>query len=325
MNPSCTDFERTKMEIPVYLFTGYLEAGKTRFIKETLEDPNFNNPERRYLIIQCEEGEEELDAASLGTNVTVVTFEDESSLTPDRLMAQVKRARADVLVIEYNGMWALDSLYNALPPEFAVYQEILIADSTTILTYNANMRQQTVDKLTSAEMVVFNRVTDKTDKLPLHKLVRGISRKANICYEDLSGEIEFDEIQDPLPYDINAPVIEIADIDFAIFYRDMTEDLSKYMGKTIRFKGICATDPALPKSQYAIGRHIMTCCEADIAYRGVVAKGSSDISVKTRDWLIVEGKLNEEYSKLYGGKGPVLTVTKAQRAEKPEQELATFY
>ncbi len=313
------------MEIPVYLFTGYLEAGKTKFINETLSDPNFNNPERRYLVIQCEEGEEEIDTSALGDNITVVSFDDESALTPDRLMAQVKRAKADVLVIEYNGMWALDSLYNALPKEFMVYQEIFIADSTTILTYNQNMRQQTVDKLTSAEMVVFNRTTDKTDRMPLHKLVRGISRKANICYEDISGEIEFDDIQDPLPYDISAPIIEIKDIDFAIFYRDMTEDLSKYVGKTLRFKGICATDSALPKSQYAIGRHIMTCCEADIAYRGVVAKGSGGIDVKTRDWLIVEGKLNEEFSKLYGGKGPVLTVTKAQRAEKPEQELATFY
>ncbi len=313
------------MEIPVYLFTGFLEAGKTKFINETLSDPNFNNPERRYLVIQCEEGEEEIDTASFGDNVTVVSFEDEGSLTPDRLMAQVKRAKADVLVIEYNGMWSLDSLYNALSAEFMVYQEIFIANSTTILTYNANMRQQTVDKLTSAEMVVFNRTTDKTDKMPLHKLVRGISRKANICYENLAGEIEFDEIQDPLPYDINAPVIEIKDIDFAIFYRDMTEDLSKYLGKTLRFKGICATDSALPKNQYAIGRHIMTCCEADIAYRGVVAKGSAGLTVKTRDWLTVEGVLNEEHSKLYGGKGPVLTVTRAERAEKPEQELATFY
>ncbi len=314
-----------QMEIPVYLFTGYLEAGKTKFIEETMSDPNFNDGKKKYLVIQCEQGEEELDASTLGENVSVVEFPDEASLSPDRLMALAKRAGADVIVIEYNGMWTLDNLYNALPEGFMVYQEIFIADSQTILSYNANMRQLTVDKLTSAEMVVFNRMTPSTDKIPLHKLVRGISRKANICYEDMSGEIEFDDIEDPLPFDINAPIINIEDADFAIFYRDMTEDLSKYVGKTLRFKGICATDSSLPKSQYAIGRHIMTCCEADIAYRGVVAKGSSGIDVKTRDWLIVEGKLTEEFSKLYGGKGPVLTVTKAERAEKPEQELATFY
>jgi uncharacterized membrane protein YcgQ (UPF0703/DUF1980 family) len=69
----------------------------------------------------------------------------------------------------------------------------------------------------------------------------------------------------------------------------------------------------------------MTCCEADIAYRGVVAKGQGNLKLETRDWVTVEGKLSVEYSKLYRGTGPVLTVTHIERAEKPIQEVATFY
>ena len=187
------------------------------------------------------------------------------------------------------------------------------------------MRQLMVDKLTSCEMVAFNRVKPEYDKMVMHKLVRGISKRANICYEDMEGEIEFDDIEDPLPYDLNADTVEIGDDDFAVFYRDLCDEFDKYRGKRFRFKGICALDATLPKGHYAIGRHIMTCCADDIAYRGVVAKGMGGLSIKTRDWVIVEGRINEEYSKLYQGKGPVLTVTKAQRAEKPEQELATFY
>lgn len=313
------------MEVCVYLFTGFLEAGKTRFITETMRDPNFNDGQKKYLILQCEEGEEELDPEDFGDNVKVVSFDDESKLTPDRLSAQQKRAGADVVVVEYNGMWTLDKFYNSLPENWLVYQEIFIADSTTINAYNANMRQLVVDKLTSAEMVVFNRVTPECDKMPLHKLVRGISRRANICYEDMSGDIEFDDIEDPLPFDINAEVIEIEDIDFAIFYRDMTEDFSKYKGKTIKFKGITALDSSLPSGHFAIGRHIMTCCEADIAYRGVVAVGMGGLKLKTRDWVSVTGKLKEEYSPLYRAKGPILYVDKIERAEKPEPEVATFY
>jgi uncharacterized membrane protein YcgQ (UPF0703/DUF1980 family) len=49
------------------------------------------------------------------------------------------------------------------------------------------------------------------------------------------------------------------------------------------------------------------------------------LKLSTRDWAIVEGTLSEEYSKLYQGRGPVLAVKKIERAEKPEQELATFY
>ena len=312
-------------EVPVYLFTGFLEAGKSKFITETMQDPGFNDGSRKILIITCEEGEEELLPEMFSDNVCFASFDDEQRITPDRLSAMQKRAGAEIIVIEYNGMWMLDRLYNALPENFMVYQEIMIADSTTILSYNQNMRQLVVDKLTSCEMVVFNRTTEKTDRMPLHKLVRGVSRKANICYEDTEGEIEFDNIEDPLPYDISAPVITVEDIDFAIFYRDMTEEFDKYSGKTVRFKGIVATDPSLPDSHFAIGRHIMTCCQDDIAYRGVVTKGMGGLKLATRDWVVVEGRLDEEYSKLYRGRGPVLTVTKMEKATKPEQEVATFY
>lgn len=312
-------------EIPIYLFTGFLEAGKTRFVLETLADPNFNSPDKKYLIIRCEDGEEEYDPESLSDNVSLASFDEEQMLTPDRISAMAKRADADVIVVEYNGMWTLDSFYNALPVNMTVYQEILIADSTTFQNYNANMRQMTVDKLTSAEMVVFNRTDERTDRLALHKIVRGISRRAAICYEDKDGNVEFDDIEDPLPYDLSAEVIDIRDEDFAIFYRDMSEEFDKYRGRRVRFKGIVALDPSLPKSNYAIGRHIMTCCEADIAYRGVVAKGMGNLKLATRDWVTVEGVLNAEYSPLYQGEGPVLTVHKIERADKPVQELATFY
>ena len=48
------------MEIPVYIFTGFLEAGKTKFIQETLEDARFNDGERTLLLL-CEEGIEEFE------------------------------------------------------------------------------------------------------------------------------------------------------------------------------------------------------------------------------------------------------------------------
>ena len=93
------------MDVAVYLFTGFLEAGKTKFIKDTMRDENFNNDERKYLIIGCEEGEEELEPSDLGDNVTYCAFSEESDLVPERLEARRKRAGADVVIVEYNGMW----------------------------------------------------------------------------------------------------------------------------------------------------------------------------------------------------------------------------
>lgn len=86
------------------------------------------------------------------------------------------------------------------------------------------MRQLVVDKLSGCEMVVFNRVDPKMDIMPLHKLARAINRRVDIVYDHTDGTTEFDNIEDPLPFDINAPVIEIADDDYALFYRDITEE-----------------------------------------------------------------------------------------------------
>ena len=312
------------METPVYLFTGFLEAGKTSFIAETMRDPNFNDGKRKYLIITCEEGEEEYDPTDLGENVSFASFDDEQKITPDRLSAMQTRAGADIVVMEYNGMWMLDRFYNSLPENWMVYQEILVVDAKTAVSYNANMRSLMVDKLTSCEMVVFNRVTPETDKLALHKIVRGVSRKANICYEDTEGEIEFDQFEDPLPFDIEAPVIEINDIDFAIFYRDMTEDFAKYNGKKVRFKGIVALDPSLGKDSYAIGRHIMTCCIDDTTFSGLVCDYNGAPFFENECWAMITAKIELKKHPLYQNKGPVLKVTDAARTDAPEVEVVTF-
>ena len=49
--------------LPMYVFTGFLESGKTKFIQQTLEDPRFNAGERTLLLV-LEEGEEEYDLSA---------------------------------------------------------------------------------------------------------------------------------------------------------------------------------------------------------------------------------------------------------------------
>lgn len=75
----------------------------------------------------------------------------------------------------------------------------MFADATTFLSYNANMRNLVYDKLSSCEIVIFNRCTDQTDKETLHKIVRGVSRQTEIAYEYTDGHAEYDDIEDPCP------------------------------------------------------------------------------------------------------------------------------
>ena len=310
--------------IPVYLFTGFLEAGKTKMIQETLEDEGFNDG-CRILLLTCEEGIEEYDATRFfGKNVYQVTVEREDALTPALLERLTKEKKPERVVIEYNGMWQLNTLYESLPRSWYIFQQLLFVDATTAITYNANMRSLMVDKLNDAELVIFNRA-DNADRMALHKLVRGISRRARIAYETAAEELEYDEIEDPLPFNKNAPIIAIADEDYALFYRDLADEMPEYNGKTVKFKGLVARDRALGKRAIVIGRHVMTCCEDDIAYQGVVCNFDREVGLQTGEWAIVTAKIKVEPHKLYGGVGPVLYATDIALTSEPKQPLATFY
>ena len=297
------------MDIPVYLFTGFLESGKTKFIQETLEDERFNAGEKTLLIV-CEEGEEEYEPSLFsGKNVFIRTVDSADELTTEQLNNWQKETRSERVIIEYNGMWTLDKLYDTMPEKWSVYQEMFFADSQTFENYNVNMRSLVVDKLKSAELVIFNRCTDNIDRMPLHKIVRAVSRRCAIVYEFTDGSTEQDMFEDPLPYDINAELIEIADSDYGIFYRDLNEEMEKYNGKTVKFKAIIAREKKMPDTCFIAGRHIMTCCADDIQYGGIIAETMGNCTnLNTGDWLNVTAKISVEKHKAYRGVGPVLRV-----------------
>lgn len=311
--------------VPVYLFTGFLEAGKTKFIQETLEDKRFCNGERTLLLV-CEEGEEEYAPEQFADkNVFIHIVEDEQELTAANLAKWFADAKAERVVIEYNGMWMLDSLYTAMPEGWMVYQEFMFADAATFINYNANMRQLVYDKLRSCELVVFNRFNGSMDKMALHRIVRGASRRADIAYEYVGGKVEYDDIEDPLPFDLNAPIVEIGDDDFAEWYRDMSDEPKKYEGKTVRFKCRALVRKKMPANAFIVGRHVMTCCVQDIQFAGLVCQWDKADTIKDDSWLTLTARVNFKFHRAYSRKGPVLTYIDAAETEPPEQPVATFY
>ena len=311
--------------MPVYLFTGFLESGKTKFIQETLEDKRFNSGERTLLIV-CEEGEEEYAPEQFATDTVVIrVLEGQEQLTTENLTKWAQETKADRVVIEYNGMWLLDALYAAMPEGWVVYQEFMFADAGTFLSYNGNMRQLVYDKLKSCELVVFNRFKPDMDKMEFHKVVRAASRRADIAYESTDGKVVYDDIEDPLPFDLNAPVIEIGDADFAEWYRDLGETPANYEGKTVRFKCRALKRSKMPANTFIVGRHVMTCCVEDIQFAALVCQWEKADSVQDDTWMILTAKLNFKFNKAYGRKGPVLSYVSHELCEAPEQPVATFY
>lgn len=313
------------LQIPMYVFAGFLEAGKTKAIQETMEDPRFNDAERT-LILLCEEGIEEYDISRFpGKNVFIETVDNEEDLSEDFLKKLYKKHKFERVVVEYNGMWQLNTLFDNLPKNWFVYQLIVFADATTFSVYNANMRSLVVDKLSNTEMVVFNRATASTNKDEIHKIVRGISRRCAIAYENADGTMEYDDEEDPLPFDLEAPVIEVEDRDYALWFRDMSEEMDKYVGKTIKFKAIVAVSKKFPENVVVCGRHVMTCCVDDIEFKGIVAMLPAGVKLNNRDWVVITAKLSKQFHSLYKCEGPILTVTEVEPSTVPEQEVATFY
>ena len=222
-------------------------------------------------------------------------------------------------------MWMLDTLYNNMPEGWVVYQEMTFADAETFLMYNDNMRNLTVDKMKSTETIVFKHFTKDMDKMPYHKIVRTINRRCDIIYEYGPNNIELDNIEDPLPFDINAPVIEIQDKDYAMWYSDMNDDEEKYYGKTVKFKGRTLLGGGLDDDEFVIGRHIMTCCVQDIQFGGLVAKYADSQSLEHGGWAVITAKIQKEYNKMYQSEGPVYHVINLEKCQAPEEEVATFY
>ena len=316
-------------QIPVYLFVGQLESGKTKFIQETMEDPNFDSGDKTLLLV-CEEGEIEYDPSKFAFGgVHVAQIEDKSELTAENLTALEKKSGCGRVIIEYNGMWLIQELYDALPDNWLIYQSLATADGTTIKTYAGDsvMRSLLLDKLRGSELLVVNRaeaVNDDESRQLIHKLVRQASRRCDIAYEFKDGSVAYDDIPDPLPFDINAPVIDIPVDDYGIWYMDCQDEPQKYAGKTVKFLAqVCQTNRA-GKNSFVPGRFAMTCCVQDIQFVGFPCSYDGYKALEQRAWVKVTAKVGYKFHNIYRGKGPVLTALSVEPAEKPLNDVVTF-
>lgn len=312
-------------EIPVYLFTGFLDSGKTTFIQSVLESPE-DNSDKRTLLLVCEDGDIEYDPAKFTSdNVIIEMIEDEKELSKALLSSLAVRHNIYDVIIEYNGMWLLESLFRVLPPNWIIAQELCFIDATTFEIFNKNMRQQTFDKMKTPDLLVFNRcVRGQFDKNAFHKEVRIASRKVQIVYEYGPDDVEPDMIEDPLPFDKEAQIIEIKPEYYAEWYRDINENPADYEGKKVIVTGRVALVEQMPRGEFAFGRHVMTCCIEDIQFAGLAAYWKEDYKYKVGDWVEIKAKIKNEFSDAYREKGPVLHCTHVKRVDPLEPEVATF-
>ncbi len=309
--------------IPVYLITGFLDSGKTTLLSDTLGMDYFNDGQRTVLLL-CEDGEEEYDPQQLSQcNCRMVPVETQEQLTSSFLQEIDRRYQPDRVLIEYNGMWPIQILRDLkLPKSWGLYQAICTIDGSTFELYRANMQSMVIDMVSEADMVLFNRCTPDMPLAGWKRSVRAVNRMCEMVFEDAEGEDL--EVEDILPYSLDAPHITLEDPDYGIWYLDIQDHPDRYVGKTITYKAQAMTGARLPKDAFVPGRNAMTCCAEDIRFFGFLCKYEKARSFKKGEWITVTAQIQWEQADVYEGEGVVLYAQSVEKAERPQDPLVYF-
>lgn len=283
-------------QIPTFLIMGFLDSGKTSFIENTIETDGFGSRGKTLLII-CEEGEVELDPDFLRDNqVEFFNVASEEEFNSSLLDKAIKKAKPNRIVIELNGMWNINEL--KFPGICRIAQVLTFIDFTTFTIYFNNMRQKMIDMIKLSQVVVFNRVEDIDALAPYQVNMKMTNGQAQylIMDDDYNAEQAF---EDPLPYDVEADVINIEDKDFGRFYIDTFDNPERYQNKVVKFKAMVVLSNKLPKGNFIAGRRVMTCCSNDVQLYGHLCNSMLDKKLKDKAWIILEARVTFEYSKEY--------------------------
>ena len=184
------------------------------------------------------------------------------------------------------------------------------------------MRTMIMEQLFPADVVIFNRCDDSTDKGKYRRNVKALNRKAQLVYERADGSL--DEREEELPFDISGDELEITDADYAIWYMDCLDNPKKYEGKKVSFLALVYNPDKLKKGIFVPGRFAMTCCVEDITFIGFKCKYPDEDKIPHKSWIHITAQIKVEFAREYKGKGPVLYPISITPAEKPEDELVYF-
>lgn len=306
---------------PVYMINGFLESGKTEFITYTLAQPYFRI-KGKTLIIACEEGEIEYEDSLLKkANAVVEWIEEEEDFNTNYLVELEKKHKPERIIIEYNGMWNFKNM--RLPWHWKIEQQITTIDGATFPMYFTNMRSLLAEMVRKSEMIIFNRC-DGIEELNVYKRnIKAVNPNADIIFEDANGEIDT-IFEEDLPFDLNAPIIELDNMGYGIWYLDSLDHLERYIGKTVKFKAIVLIPEGFQKNYFVPGRMAMTCCADDMAFLGFACEYEGASSLKQKEWVEVTATISKEYWEDYKGEGPILHAISVEKTKAPKDEIINF-
>jgi uncharacterized membrane protein YcgQ (UPF0703/DUF1980 family) len=313
--------------VVVFVFTGFLEGGKTHFIKnEWLREDIFHDGSKT-VIIQCEEGVEEFNEWELNkSNISLIKLDDTSKFNEQFLKDIDSKYHPNNVIIEKGSMQSVEDMFSFDYPEnWQIADIITNIDASTFDMYSKNMGKMMLQQYQYSSIVVFNRCDDNTSKQKFRASIKATNPQASVFFQDMNNNIE--QFEGELPFDYNQDTIALDDIDYGLFYIDLMDNPQRYEDKTITFKGQCVQPKGFPKSAIASGRKAMTCCADDVQFLKLLCLGDN-VKIprfKDWDWLKITGVMNlHSLPESPDQPMPVLTLTNVEKCEPAQTELVYF-
>ena len=306
---------------PVYVFSGFLDSGKTQAIKETLYNPRFNEGEST-LIICFEQGDVEYDEKFLQiTNSQVLYLDSVNDLSIAKQKEIEKKYRGiERIFIELNGMEDDNILYdNGFIREWELAQTLTTIDASKFQMYITNMRQFMYNHVRNAEVVILNR-SDGLDKRYLRNNLKSINQYVELIYEDKDGNVS-NMVEDEL-FDVSKD-LEISDIDYGLWFMDAIDHPMKYDNKKISIKVKYAGIIEDEKDVLIMGRRAMVCCANDITDIALPIIGLKEEDIDKNQYYQIDG-VGHVVENDEGMKICALIAKSCREAQAPVEELVTF-
>lgn len=271
----------TVQEIDTRLVYGFLDAGKTSYIRENVMNDVF----WKYgttLILCFEEGEEAFDPERLAEKNAAAVYYDGSDIT-GFCLANIEKYRPDRIYIEMNAM--LGDIAGALPGCMKKTFAITLIDWKTMPLYYTNFMQMMKQMVADSQQVVFRGCPSRELLAPYSQAFRLMNPKASYLRRDPMGyhEKAFEMF---LPFSLGGREIEIGQDRFLPFWLDALDHPEHYDGKKLLFPDPFELKRSGTDGAWSFGRVVMTCCMQDLQFMSFEAEIGSEHAADCREgWI----------------------------------------
>lgn len=306
---------------PVYVFSGFLDAGKSSVIRATLLDKEFtgNTPS---LILSFEEGDVLYDDAFLKeTNSVLVLLDGSEQLTKEKILELEETYSFERVLVELNGLEKDEDFFKrGFAKKWELAETLAIFDASTFESHLLNMRSFVYDHIRYADVAIFNRA-DNADTRFIRNNIKAANPRLQIVFENRDGRIR-SGVDDSF-FLAEGDEIHIEDTDYGLWYMDAVDHPKKYDGKKIKVTLSYLEDIPLETTAVMMGRKAMVCCADDISNIVIAVLGVDKKKLQKENYYHTTGTLRVVQD-TSGNETCVLYAEELKEVDAPMSELVYF-